>query len=448
MSRKDDRRPLDVLVIGAGMAGSVAALAAAEREATLAVLEKSPFVGGASRISNGLIWGAKDMDTARELNPDGHWELYETSVGSYRENVEWLQEKGIDLGPYLEGLYHGIGVGYRATGGGAGLAEGLAEALRAHAVPVHHKTPVVRLSRDKLLEVYNATDAHGVTWSAKAIVVATGGFQANRHMLIEFYGQGGSTLLLRSTPESVGDGLQFARALGGGSTLGDGFFYGHLVPSLGRELALDECVRLSQYHSEYGVLLNSVGTRFCDESIADWANANATFHQQEPWAVLLYDSSIRDRVVANARVPGTRPRDPVTTLTEAGVTVLEGEDLDALASDLEATYGLPKSAVESSVKEYNAGHWDQVPRKRNRYQLKAPPYFAVKVEPTITSSGPGILVNSACSITDADAHPIPGLFAAGVDVGAFYTRYYLGGLSMALGTGRLAGEGAAAAAVG
>ena len=53
--------PREVIVVGGGMAGLTAALAAAEAGGDVLVLESEPTVGGSMAISGGLIWCAGDL---------------------------------------------------------------------------------------------------------------------------------------------------------------------------------------------------------------------------------------------------------------------------------------------------------------------------------------------------------------------------------------------------
>ena len=49
-------RPVDVVVLGSGAAGLVAALAAADAGASVAVVEKADRVGGTTALSSGVAW--------------------------------------------------------------------------------------------------------------------------------------------------------------------------------------------------------------------------------------------------------------------------------------------------------------------------------------------------------------------------------------------------------
>jgi hypothetical protein len=46
-------------------------------------------------------------------------------------------------------------------------------------------------------------------------------------------------------------------------------------------------------------------------------------------------------------------------------------------------------------------------------------------------------------VSELTTSPLPGLYAAGCDVGSFSAENYMGGLSTALVTGRIAGAGGA-----
>jgi succinate dehydrogenase/fumarate reductase flavoprotein subunit len=68
---------------------------------------------------------------------------------------------------------------------------------------------------------------------------------------------------------------------------------------------------------------------------------------------------------------------------------------------------------------------------------------AVKVAPSITHTVGGLAVDDGCRVSrEMDEQPIPGLYAAGVEVGGVSTGGYTSGLASALVFGRTAAESA------
>jgi fumarate reductase flavoprotein subunit len=77
--------------------------------------------------------------------------------------------------------------------------------------------------------------------------------------------------------------------------------------------------------------------------------------------------------------------------------------------------------------------------------LREPPFVAVKVAPYITHTVGGLVVDARCRVLrEVDAGPIPGLYAAGVEVGGVSAGGYTSGLASALVFGRTAAESAVA----
>ena len=76
--------------------------------------------------------------------------------------------------------------------------------------------------------------------------------------------------------------------------------------------------------------------------------------------------------------------------------------------------------------------------------IETPPFFALRCLPGITFTYGGARVNEQAQVLDTSRQPIPGLYAAGADVGGVYTRGYTGGLALGLAFGRIAGRAAAA----
>ena len=77
----------DVIIVGGGMAGLSAALAAGEAGADVLVLESEPTVGGSMALSGGLIWAPASYELARQWVPRGNPELQRMLVDEHRAGV-------------------------------------------------------------------------------------------------------------------------------------------------------------------------------------------------------------------------------------------------------------------------------------------------------------------------------------------------------------------------
>ena len=81
----------EVIVVGGGMAGLTAALAAAEAGADVLVLESEESVGGSMAISGGLIWAPASFELARRWIPRGDPALQRLLVDGIGDAWSWLE---------------------------------------------------------------------------------------------------------------------------------------------------------------------------------------------------------------------------------------------------------------------------------------------------------------------------------------------------------------------
>ena len=130
----------DVIIVGGGMAGLSAALAAGEAGADVLVLESEPTVGGSMALSGGLIWGPASYELAREWVPRGNPELQRMLVDELEPAWDWLEAHGLPLDPALRCLKDRMGRGRLIAVGGPGKrgpwAEILLDAVRRQGAEV------------------------------------------------------------------------------------------------------------------------------------------------------------------------------------------------------------------------------------------------------------------------------------------------------------------------
>lgn len=84
---------------------------------------------------------------------------------------------------------------------------------------------------------------------AKAVVLATGGFQGSPSLTAKYLGQGGDNIFVRSNRGSVGDGFNLAIGAGAGTSRGMNTYYGHLMaaPLRADEVGPKDYLPLAQY---------------------------------------------------------------------------------------------------------------------------------------------------------------------------------------------------------
>ncbi len=99
---------VDVVVVGAGMAGFCAAISAAEAGASVLLIEKGDRVGGSMALSGGFVWTLRSVDHARRLIPAGNELLQELVVEGLSPGREWLADHGVQLGE--EELFDDTGI--------------------------------------------------------------------------------------------------------------------------------------------------------------------------------------------------------------------------------------------------------------------------------------------------------------------------------------------------
>ncbi|GIW56472.1 MAG: hypothetical protein KatS3mg082_2876 [Nitrospiraceae bacterium] len=219
-----------------------------------------------------------------------------------------------------------------------------------------------------------------------------------------------------------------AEKVGAGVSTGLSAFYGHLVPSPLDSFAEGDFLPLTQYHSNQCILVNTAGRRFMDESLGDdYANQDV-FRQPERRAVLIADERIRREYVVTAPFEQGEAVDRFERAADAGARFIGERTLDRLATRV-AAWGVNGSALLRTL--------------RDDRRLADPPFYALEVQPTITFPHGGLLIDGDGRVVDRDGRWIPGLYAAGADVGGVFNRGYAGGLAAALVFGRRAGRAAA-----
>jgi succinate dehydrogenase/fumarate reductase flavoprotein subunit len=391
----------DLLVAGGGVAGMAAAARATGQGAQVLLTEKGHRLGGSGALSAGILWTAPDLHTFESVCPRGDRELGRVLVEGFDGAVELAREAGVEVSERWTGQM-GFGVAVRIDM--LGLLDRWEKDVLGAGGEIRRRTAVDELLLDTKGAVRGAL-VDGEEVEAGAVLLATGGFQGDPKAVREFIGPGADLMPLRSNPHSTGDGLRMGRAVGAALAGPMDGFYGHLVPAPLERFGPDDYLPLTQYHSRHSTLVNRHGRRFTCEDWGDEVSNQALLRQPGMRAWLLCDERVRRDHAVGAPYPHGQVVDRFELARTAGARLRRAESLDELA-DL----------AEQDVLE----------------RLSEPPFWALEVQPTITFTFGGLRADANGRVLDGYERPIPGLFAAGADVGGLQDTGYVGGLVLGL----------------
>jgi tricarballylate dehydrogenase len=488
----------DVVVVGAGNAGLVAALAAHDGGARVLLLEAAPEAerGGNSRFSGGLFrvvhsgmdslaplltddakrWVdrvtvdaypeetyRRDYDTTSDKRNDPA--LTSRTIAESYDTVKWMADHGVNweltVGKLIDPDKIGDDETYALPPGGAlraqhegvGLVADLFAAVEKAGIDIWYDAPVSRLLMDGSHCLGVAVQRPDGEIEVRAtVVLAAGGFEANPEMRQRWLGPGWDLVKVRGTRFNTGTVLAAAMEAGAKA---EGHWGGcHAVPidaaaPMVGDLRLTD--KMSRYSYPYALLINSDGERFVDEAETQvwmtYAKTGAAIRaQKRAWAFQLFDQK-----TAHLLEPRYSTGTPVVADT-----------LEELAEQV----GVDPAALRATVDAFNAAtpggdfdpfHLDGVkatpagqPAKSNWAQpIDQGPFIAYPVTCGITFTYGGIRIDDQGRVKDNADRVMPGLFATGEITGGFFFHNYAAGAGLMRGAvfGRAAGAGAAAAAI-
>ncbi|MFB6983082.1 FAD-binding protein [Streptomyces scopuliridis] len=411
---------VDVVVLGAGLAGLSAAATAVAEGASVMVLESAATVGGSAAISGGYVWAIESAGRLREEDPGRFQRHGQLVVDGYREAIDWLtglvppltgEERALagrghkfDMPVVIAHLVRGV-----TAAGGRLVAEARTEDI----------------TRTGTGYVTTASTPDGVLRiTSTSVVLATGGRQADPRVRASLVG-GDFVPPLRGNPHSRGTGMALAERLGGSANTANTGFYGHLFASGVQSLSHIDFITFALYHSGLGVLLDRSGRRFIDEGRGDHNNAMA-LAAHGGRGLLLWSEQVQRDAAQAPFVPGTPRLDRWAFSRDRGGRATVAHDLGSLLPVLRE-WGYDEPDLDDGA----------------RARLGPGRVFAADVVPAITFTFGGIEVDGEGSVVDASGRPVRGLYAAGADMGDAYHEGYGGGLCLAVVSGRRAGRLAA-----
>ena len=443
----------DVLVIGGGLAGLAAAVEARDNGAEVILVEKQASTGGTSALSGGGIaapgshyqieagivdsvsayvnqWLMYQSVTDREGNgsPDKERITWLASQGA--ETIDWLESLGYEFGaPTSFGMIEGVDrFHYPSNLTGGQPAKMTEVALEKGAVILlNTRATELVMDGDKVIGAKMEQNGQTFTITAKAVVLATGGFSWNEELIARLCPENANTVHVAS-PGSTGDGILMAEAIGAA------LYENQWLMGMSYSTPADDGNTLGGLGGPWTVsmMVDKNGERFMNENAHPNAYSKMVMRDAAPY-YCIYGTDDADKAA-------------ILAANEDSKYLIKGETLEELA----ANAGFDADTFIGWVYVWNNGIINGSDAFGARIAYETPvttgPFYAVQMVPTNMDSMGGIVTDTEARVLRADGTAIENLYAAGaISNGALYDTAYMSGSAVlnCYVMGRTAGANAA-----
>jgi tricarballylate dehydrogenase len=462
----DLTRRFDVVVVGGGNAALCAAISARRAGASVLVLEAAPkfYRGGNTRHTRNMRC-AHDSATEILTGPYSEEEFWEDllrvtggdtdeqlarfMIRESKEVLDWIVEQGVRWQPSLGGTLSLGRTNSFFLGGGRAMLNALYQTAERLGVEIVYDAEVCDLTiEDGTFK--SARVAHAgatVDVSAKTLVAAAGGFEANIEWLKEHWGEAAENFLIRGTPYNRGTLLKLLLDKGV-KPVGDPTQC-HAVAIDARAPRFDGGIITRLDCVVFGIVVNKNAERFYDEGediwpkrYAIWGRLVAT--QPDQIAYIIFDAKS-----LKLFMPSLYP--PVQADTIRDLARQLGLDADALDGTVSAfNAAVQPGTFDDTVLDDCRTEGLTPPKSHWARRIDQAPFYAYPVRPGITFTYLGTRVDRQARMVMQNGAPAENMFAAGeIMAGNVLGRGYAAGIGMTIGSvfGRIAGREAAARAI-
>jgi succinate dehydrogenase/fumarate reductase flavoprotein subunit len=491
----------DVIVVGYGFAGAVAAIEAHDGGAKVLLIEKMPDPGGISICSGGGLRHADDAGQAfaylKATNggktPDALLRVLAQGMTEVKAQVERLAEPlGAKVGlRHRQANYPFEGYGtfafvdiadypgfdpqaeypYARGMGGLRMFKVLDENIKRRGIEVRLETSAHRLIRGPRGDVRGLwLSRHGERWAVQArkgVILACGGFESGVEFQQQFwqFGEVKSAAFRGNT----GDGIRIGQDVGASLThlwhFHGSYGFHHPDPAFPFGIRVK---RLPDWTPDVApaeaamtwILVDRKGRRFMNEYAPyfhdtghrplERMDTETQRFAYQP-AFLIVDDEGRQRyplghVVFNDR--SVQPYDwSSDNLKEVGNGIL---NVAHSIEELAALLGCPPGDIAATLDNWNAAVESGVDREHGRpsqtmVPVRKPPFYVGRIWPVVSNTQGGLLHDESQRVLNSYGEAVPGLYVAG-ELGSLWGHLYLvgGNLAECFISGRIAARHAAA----
>ena len=375
-------------------------------------------------------------------------DLARLAIASSRDLPAWMETKGVRWQPAHSGSLQLGRTNRFFLGGGKALLNAYYRTGLAEGIDVKYGCRVTGLLLDGLRCHGVSVDTGSVSKpiEAGAVVVASGGFEANEDWLRRLWGEAASNYVIRGSMQN--DGLLLKHLLDRGAIPTGDEKRMHAIAVDARSPRHEGGLVTRVDSVPFSVVVNSKGRRFYDEGEDLWPKRYATWGQLIAGEPSQIAYSIFDSQVAGRFIPSIYP--PIESESIAGLAAKLELPAEELAESIGAyNTSVPAAGPAYDPKRLDGRHTEGLSPPKSNWALKIerPPFMAYPLRPGVTFTYLGVKVTSRAEVLSEKA-PFEGLYAAGeIMAGNILKRGYLAGFGMTIGSvfGRLAGREAARA---
>jgi len=442
-------RDADVIVVGAGGAGLVAAITAADEGARVLQLDKMSELGGTFLVSEGTTSGAAaKLQFEAEIYDDSPYAFYKDCMKESRarevcdpgvlmfycqhsgEAVDWLDSLGAYTGDErqpIEPIYGEIWE-FKRTFWASSALKYLNVILAEHEkrvkrgdIEVVLNTRITQLLQEegKIVGVKaRSQDGEERDYRADAVVLCSGGFANSADLMRKHKLPMAKELISNAATCATGDGLVMCEEIGAKMVnLGQS-----LLPYLGGVNDPDnpgrELTHVDMEKYPGAIWVNLEGKRVINE---DSGALNppariAMLNAPDMVLIVILDKKIMDEnasILVSWFLRPERSWEWFEKKAEEGTIIKKANTIEELGRSL----GIDVQNLKDTVAKWNgyvaAGKDLDFDRKELNYKIENPPFYAIKVVPSVVISAGGPAVNVRQQVLDKTGKVMPGLYAAG-----------------------------------
>lgn len=484
----------DVLVIGLGASGLMAALSAADKGATVIAIDSASSFEGTTNTHTTGAWMIESEEELKYPNYLTQQEAFEYIISgthyqcngkvvrniirSSAQAANYLIDGGVSL------MYAFVGSDQSSPmlnrGGHVYMEEGEPRAnnfrdmcAKRNELTTYFKCKATQMTQDsngKVTGVICDNDGTITKIDAKATICCTGGFLSNDEMIKEHFA--GAILINQGLGQNDGGGIKMCQSAG--AQIGKNFSVscdemgaGNLKASPQYSWAPGRNTSPCFYLPLFGnILVDKRGHRFMNEQqMAERTMYSGEPILRDPYYYTIIDSAYLENLtttpVFDMLTEGTKANMGMALLAGfQGVTLTDFKnDVEQAISEgwaakansfeeLAQAFNMPNLA--ETLENYNdacaAGVDDEffLPKDYLR-PLSDGPYYIFEYNPGAWVTLGGIKTDGLCRAVDADNNVVDGLYVGGVDGDFWSVPYYQGGScnGFSLASGVLAGNTAA-----